>query len=138
MSALIHWVRQEHANGCGAACFAMLTGRTYAEAVAHMDPRDWTVHGCTTAELDALLAEDGFAVARKYAHVTGNERPAWPVAPFAPRHLCQVTLYDGVRHFVVMDCLGHVFDPNDYRPRDLSHYADISNIAGIVRIEREP
>lgn len=37
-------VKQEHVDGCGVACFAMLTGRTYAEALARLNPNEesWT------------------------------------------------------------------------------------------------
>lgn len=132
---IVDWVKQEHDHGCGAATFAMLTNRTYAGAVATIKTHDrWHEGGVTHFTIDQYLAEDGFAVARRFTHVDGVARDIWPVEPFAEAHYCTVSSAMGT-HFVVLLRDGTVLDPADPRPRRLTDYERVWNIAAVTPIE---
>jgi hypothetical protein len=126
------WVRQEDERGCGPACFAMLTNRTYAGAVSMLRGK-FERQGISHFELDQYLAEEGYAVARRYLRVAGADRKAWPVAPFADVHLCQVRTAGG-GHFVLMLRDGTVLDPLDPTPTRLDAYVQVDNIAAVVSL----
>ena len=127
------WVRQEDSHGCGAACFAMLTNRTYEGAKATIKHDGWDRSGIAGIVLDQYFAEEGIAIARRYSHIDGVERAVWPVAPFADVHLCQVTTVGG-GHFVILLRDGTVVDPLDPQTHSLTDYLSVMNIAGLTRI----
>lgn len=137
---VMHWpthIMQEDRHGCGAACYAMITGRTYRDA-ARIFGKDFQTEGISIHDIDQCLAEDGYAVARKYTHVRGVDRDEWPVKPFAPIHLVQVSSPLGA-HFVVMLANGMVLDPVSSVPHDsLQDYEKVWNITGIVALPGSP
>ena len=132
------WVKQEDEHGCGAAVFAMLTNRTYAGAVATIKTHDrWDTQGVSQHVIDQYLAEDGFAIARKYTHLDGVERDNWPVDPFADAHLCIVTQHGGMGHYVILLRDGTVLDPAvppEHHPCFLSNYPSVLSVAAVTPV----
>jgi hypothetical protein len=130
----VTYVHQEDANGCGPACLAMVTGRSYREVrdwfrvrawqnAQHdgrtltaderelIEPLDFTRCGITHWEIERYLAEHGYASALRWRDPRPEEiRPAWPPIPFADAHICCVQVVQG-NHFVVWLPDGRVFDP---------------------------
>lgn len=156
-------VRQTDAYGCGVACLAMVTGcrhedvrawfrvkawanaRHDGRALAHGDPgyeaveaHDFSRYGIDHFDTQRYLAEHGFASALKWQTPRLNEtRPAWPPAPFAPAHICQVLTVNG-GHAVVWLPDGRVLDPATREPRTLAHpvyFGGLQWVLGVCRME---
>lgn len=133
----VSWVKQEDSHGCGIACLAMVTGKTYTEIRSWFKRPDFSKEGVTFYEVDHYLTEHGYAVARKW-QVTQNEernkrRDIWPALPFADVHICSVR-NEHSQHFVVMLADGMVLDPLFNTPRTLADYVEVCNVAAIHRI----
>ncbi len=114
--ATVHWVGQEDASGCVAACIAMVCGKSYAEVKAELGSRNLHNDGLPYTLCDLLLAYAGFSVQRIY----GREGSAWPPQPWAPIHL--LAARGGVEHLVVMLADGTILDPADPAPRSVDDY----------------
>jgi hypothetical protein len=111
----------------------MILGLSYSEA-ASLYPK-MTGAGYGPHVLDDILANRGFAVARKFrfsaeAH---KQRDPWPPAPFGKIHWCQVINEFG-GHAVLMLEDGSVLDPAYDEPRCLSDYREVNSVAAIVRL----
>lgn len=140
----IEWVAQEEASGCGIACLAMVLGVDYETAVQLVPSYAAGRDGLTERELDEVLAEQGLAVARKWAtYHTGRhgKRPAparvpWPPAIFGEVHIACVTGRDSsaTDHFVVVLRDGTVLDPADRRNCRLVDYDAVDWVAALVRL----
>jgi hypothetical protein len=122
---MMNWIGQEEPNGCGVACLAMLTGKTYRQVRDEIG-RSFHNDGCPDSLLDAYLAANGYAVQRIFA----GEQPYHP-QPWAKAHLCVV--YACMPHLVVMDEDGNVFDPHDHDQQRLrlDDYSDVVSVAGV-------
>lgn len=134
----VQWIEQEDPHGCGVAALAMILGRTYAEVKAMLSAQNWQREGATIWVWDALLANEGYAVARKYRHDAARDcmREVWPPEPFAPIHLCLVRYPRFTRgHMVVLLADGTVLDPLTPEPRTLDWYDDVDHVAGIARLD---
>jgi hypothetical protein len=125
-------VRQEDMNGCGIACLAMVTGKTYQQVNADLTCR---IGGITDWTLWTYLADNGYASAWKYpvCLYTNQPRDIWPPALWADVHIAQV---QNGTHFVVVLRDGEVLDPAIATPRRYEDY-DVSNI-GAVYCEGRP
>jgi hypothetical protein len=144
---MIEWVRQEETNGCGVAVLAMILGKSYAEARQLFEGAvDFEKKGISHCCLDGLLADLGYAVARKYLwrgfrfadhpdHEKDRRSP-WPPEPFADLHICQVEVYERspLAHFVLLLRDGRVLDPLTPEEKRLSDYHRVMNVGGLARI----
>jgi hypothetical protein len=130
----ISWVGQEDSNGCSLACLAMILGKSYQEIKA--DFLYFENKGVSFFSYDHYLAENGFAVARKYRHyqIRREEREIWPVEPFADVHICTVRIDPDFHHTVILLKDGLVLDPLTQEKRTLADYSEIDNIAGVYKI----
>ena len=113
------WIRQEDPNGCVVASMAMVLGITYKQARKLGEPafgRD----RLTTYSMEEILSNFGWATMRRWRcnPVTNKFREAWPLAPFAPIHICSIQMSNG-HHSVVMDKDGRIYDPADESRKDL-------------------
>lgn len=132
-------VRQEHSHECGIACMAMVMGVTLDEARAAYErvypgkrgEGRGVSEGITYVEIDAVLAEHGFATARVWHGPRDSRREVWPPEPFADAHIATVILANG-GHFVVWLRDGAVLDPNASTPRTIADYPNISSVGGVV------
>lgn len=129
-------VFQKHANGCGVATLAMLTGESYDSLLAEIDSQeghghngDWDANGITHITLDRLLIDRGFFLARVYKDAS----KAWPPQPWAPQHFASVKQSSGNAHFVAMDCAGVVLDPLRSGEFRLSDWPAVNNVVGLVK-----
>lgn len=113
---VIRHVRQEDGSGCGVACLAMVTGKTY-QAVKAWDGfsgKDFRGGGLTYHDAMQYLTDHGYATALRFKWLPGcsdtghHTRTPWPTAPYAPSHL--VSVQNG-RHLVVLLPDGTVLDP---------------------------
>lgn len=130
---VVRWVGQEDINGCGVACLAMVTGKTYADVAAEVPARSFHNDGVHDSFMDALLAGWGFAVARRFV---GTGADAWTPEPFADVHLCVVGHGAENDHCVVMISDGTVLDPNRAGKWKLSDYPYVVSVAAVVPINR--
>lgn len=136
----IQWVKQEHARGCGVACMAMLTGKTYAEVYADFDVSNEI--GINSLEAADWLFERGLGLVNRYKaeywpqNNTPNDvaRSPWPPEPFSDLHLCTVDASPGQMHFVVMLGDGTVLDPLTPEPKRLTDYHEVRVVAAVVPI----
>src|SRR6185312_16558231 len=96
------------------AAVAMIVGKSYEE-VAAASTRNFDNGVVQIEDWFDYLFEHGFTSHRVYrvTHLRGvnRERDVWPPLPFAPLHLCSVTVPQGA-HAVVMQADGTVLDPN--------------------------
>ena len=135
----IRWEGQKHAEGCGPACLAMLSGMTYEDVLAEIatyvgtgHSGNWDTSGVTHYTLDEFVNRRGYFIQRRYAsdeHWIGG----WPPKPFAERHYLSVKQPSGNSHFVVMDSAGRVFDPLQEGVFTLDHWPAVENIVGLLR-----
>jgi len=130
-------VQQEDAWGCGIAVLAMLTGQTYPAVRAEFTKRH-IERGLIEFDINAYLAEHGYAVAVKYPHYAPQQKPrdVWPPAPFADVHYCAVHTVAATNHYVVWLADGGVLDPATAEARRLTDYREMLHVAGVVRIAR--
>jgi hypothetical protein len=129
-------VEQEHRYGCQVAVLAMIMGITYKEALVYykMDPDECL--GFSSQSLDTILADNGYAIARKYRYTLNNkQRESWPVEPFADLHWCQVQTGVGA-HAVIMLADGLVLDPWSAERTSLKHpdYQNIHFVTGVYKV----
>jgi hypothetical protein len=126
-------VEQKNAMGCGVACLAMITGKSYDDIALSFDPKQLDEDGLDFATLDAYLAEHGYAT-RLLSHARHGESE-WPPDPFGPIHICQIRRqkFGDATHFVVMDRWGGVFDPDPAFDRvgSLRDYVGILTVAAV-------
>lgn len=120
-------VAQRGDSDCGVATFAMLTDRSYDEALAvighEADVPDHTIR--------VWLQRDGWFI-RDIDH-RSESSGVWPPRPFAERHFAIVTQPSGNGHYVVMEADGTVLDPLTVEPRRLDEWEVCSNVCGMVR-----
>lgn len=135
----VQWVGQEDPSGCVVACFAMITGQTYAEAFAELQHM-WR-DGVPFLGVESILGDRGWYYRRMSinrmhnSEAPGNwQRDPWPPVPFAPLHLCNVTVAGGTGafHGVVMLADGTILDPLTPEPRRLSDYAKVTEVVGLL------
>jgi hypothetical protein len=121
----IRWVQQEDPYGCGIACIAMITGRSYAEAKASLPHPE---HLVRTGMPFKYLSDIGYVV-----DSPTYEAKTWPPEPFAGMHLCEVHVGDAPHgHMVVMLADGAVLDPLTTEPRTLRDYEAVYIVAAIT------
>lgn len=141
-------VMQEHPNGCGIACLAMVTGLGYAQVrdtLTEFLPRerDYGEEGIHHGIAEWLLGRLGYAWRTLYA---GHLHDPWPPEPFAPVHIAQVRQPSGNTHYVVVTNDGIVFDPLDGEHKRLADwdgrsgsvsnpkFSGVNNVMGIWRV----
>ena len=130
-------VRQVAAKDCGFACLAMLTGRTLDEAwdlfesvyPGARESERLRRDGVTNVELDAVLAQAGFATARRWC---GGRLQRPKPEPFADVHLGEVLLHNG-GHFVVVLRDGAVLDPAGHFTR-WDQFREVMALAAVVPV----
>jgi hypothetical protein len=137
MSDSIKYVRTGEENGCVIACLAMITGKTFKQVIAEMRPY-WDNEGMFEGTDDdawmQYLAAHGYA----YNYISDDYTPQdrllknWPVAPFAPIHICFV--HASGPHAVIMSSTGEIFDPNDNKIKSLTEYHRVYRIVGIWKV----
>lgn len=131
-------VRQEDAWGCMIAAIAMVLGRSYTETKALLHPwfftREQEFRGIGQTEMDSLLTEHGFAVARRFEHYHPAccHRTAWPPQPWGEIHIAEVAT--SMSHAVVMLADGRVLDPALGARASLSEYSRVFSVTAITRI----
>lgn len=121
-------IRQQHPEGCGVAVFAMLTGRTWEEAVEYVD---FEGRGLPQGMLRVHLERDGYFCRSVYSRrETGG---IWPPPPFAPRHFANVVQPSGGGHLLAVEEDGTVLDPMVAKPRRLDEWQIVHELVGLVR-----
>jgi len=137
----VQWVRQEDAYGCVIACLSMIVGRTYADVKAELQcypaaqGRDFNAEGFNFFEADAYLAEQGYAIARKYRNYLKQPRDVWPPAPWSDLHISDVIVFEGasMSHAVVVLADGSVLDPLCSERKRLTDYFKVHNVAAVTK-----
>ena len=137
---VVHHVRQKHAWGCGIACLAMVTGDSYDDIYAlvrsYIEGCEDSRKGIHEYHLRDYLNLRGFAYQQvpHFSALENIKREPWPPKPWAPVHIVQV--FAGSYHFVVMDEVGRVFDPNAEVRTRLDHpdYRDIYYVLGLWKV----
>lgn len=127
MTHPISYVAQEHPNGCGFACIAMVTGQSYQAIASQVSPR-LLEQGSTHYTLMELLYRYGiphhFLFHTEQLHHT--KRTPWPPPPFAPAHIVQAD-----NHYIVWTG-DQVLDPARPKPLGtLKDYPTPRNILGV-------
>jgi hypothetical protein len=136
-------VRQEHPNGCGLACIAMVTGLGYGEVrdtLTEFLPRerDYGEEGIHHGITEWFLGRLGYAWRTLYA---GHLHDPWPPEPFAPVHIAQVRQPSGNTHYVVVTDDGTVLDPLDGERKRLDvwdvpdgKFSGVNSVMGLWRV----
>jgi hypothetical protein len=127
------WVGQQSGKDCGVAALAVVTGHSYAQ-VRSFYPYVET-SGISLEECAAYLRLFGYCIdSRRDASAQRRSAEPWPPAPFAPVHLCIVTIRakTSTRHWVVMLAEGAVLDSHHPKPGQLSDYHEVHLVVGIV------
>lgn len=131
-------VLQKEHSGCMLAAVATITGRTYDEVRQYCTlEHDWSKDGTWTSVTDDLFAHFGYAVQEYSSYCPRLEapRPEWPLKPWAPVHLCQVTnLTETGQHAVVLLPDGRVLDPWWGVVQGLHRYKRVVTITGVWKV----
>ncbi len=129
MGRIQHVVQQER-MGCGVACVAMLSGKTYQQVRALFDPdhpkRDFVNSGLNDLVMPQLLRAAGLAgvITYPYNPLTGERRTEWPLLPAGDAIFCVQS--DQGAHYVVRDKFGVVYDPALMKTKQsLDRYAEV-------------
>lgn len=132
----VKWVQQQDDYGCGIACCAMISGKSYDETKAE------TVNlyqgGMDFQDLFAYLFEQGYFLRRfdKINLVTDETRKDWPVLPADRCIACVLANRESsLSHFVVVE-KGVVFDPADITIKSLDAYVRVFWVVGITKPRR--
>lgn len=142
MGETVTLVRQQHSHECGIACMAMVMGVSIDEARAAFDRvypgmRQRSGYGITQGIIDmfmdAVLAEEGYAVARLWHGSKDNRREPWPPEPFADVHIAQAFLANGA-HYIVLLADGTVLDPASPALRQWTEYTNVIALAAVVPV----
>jgi hypothetical protein len=127
---MIELVKQEDQYGCVPACLAMVLGLEYA-AARFLVPAGFQTEGIEESFIAKFLAKKHFLV--QYRHKTRK--------PFAPLHLVVVTDRSQlgsdtniftVKHMVVMDKDGRVYDPAGFERPNLDDYPFVWYVLGLT------
>src|SRR5690349_15503101 len=135
---MIKWVGQEDQKGCGLACLAMVTGKTYQEVKA--DFLCWDNRGISEFDITSYLVDRGFVwqwihegcTYKREVKPDGNigtvMRSDWPPKLWANVHIAQIDVPNG-SHFIVVLRDGTVLDPLTPEPRRFETYGRVFNMA---------
>lgn len=125
-------VVQEHSRGCGAACVAILVGRTYTDVVSRFPNHNFELAGYL---IEAMLHEFGYEVTDKNTkrHFDGEggvARIPWPPKPWADVHFALVLVKKGANcyHWVIWLRDGTIIDPMLDGDRKFSDYEDLLQV----------
>jgi hypothetical protein len=133
---LIQHVRQVDAFGCGIACVAMVTGRSYADVRALIEAW-WNdrPHGLTHYVLFEMLSHLGYATVNLWETNQLQYRPRepWPPAPFADAHIVLIPFPSGA-HYVVWLRDGAVLDPAKDGAFTLADYIPPRQVIGVFPV----
>jgi len=127
-----HWVKQQSGNDCGVAALAMILSQPYAKVRAFFP--DVERAGLPFGECAWYLRFYGCTVSHPIvSHKWAERHEVWPPEPFAPVHLCAVTIRHRPpqHHWVVMLTDGSVLDGHSPVPKRLSDYAYVNSVIGI-------
>ena len=132
----ISYVPQKDDYGCAVACISMVTGIPY-DTVAKSFHANFKREGMAPDKTRDYILEHGFSaievIPSTYKNVpTINARLS---KPFADVHIVTVQSFadSDLNHAVVMDKRGRVFDPDNPKRKDLSHYYCIVRVQGYWR-----
>jgi hypothetical protein len=130
------WVQQEDDAGCGIACCAMVTGKSYLQVKDEL--RNVYHGGLETKHLDDYLFEQGYFIRRQYKwnRVTQVVRE-WPIYPALLCIACVVANSESDSfHFVVVHN-GIVYDPATVSIKSLDEYVRVEWLAGLTTPKRQ-
>jgi len=137
----VRYVAQPNGYGCSIACVAMVLGKTYDEMEAwFLDAgltRERMEKGLWRGIYYAALHRHGFALVERWHHdpIANVKGPVWPIAPFAPVHICAVDVTVG-SHAIVMAGDGTVLDPFKRERTTIDHpdYHKVDSITGVFQV----
>ena len=129
----INYISQEETNGCAIACLAMIMQKSYNEVANSLEVNN---KGLDWMEVDRYLANNGYAVARKWKYDCTVKQNAieWPPKPFGDIHLVQVMTKNNTIHMIILLQNGTVLDPANRELINLNDYAKVDYIAAIVPV----
>lgn len=138
----MRYIAQRHPYGCAIAALAMVCDKDYDDVLRCFIPSIHERKGLDPAHIEEYLFRHGWAwqvISRQYQYNRPNRLRPWPPAPWAPRHLVQVTVDAITRlegHMLVMDANGDIADPNHAGARDFADpaYLDINWVMGCWRV----
>lgn len=130
----IKYVAQKDSFGCAVACIAMVTGIPY-DTIAKEFCADFKREGMRSEASRVYICDHGFSVIEVTSHGyqdvhASNARMS---LPFAEIHVVTVQPFadSQLNHDVVMDSRGRVFDPEQPKVKDFSHYYAIVCVLGL-------
>ncbi len=125
-------VKQEDRHGCGVACFAMIAGVTYQQALGCFGGRSFARSGMGRRILEAVLVDQGFAIAR----VPGQHQLVSRV------NLVEIGRQHGRNWHWVVVTNGRIYDPQLRAPLPLTVRHEVPSgyrvlaVTGVVRCSR--
>lgn len=129
----ITYVAQKHRSGCAVACMSMVTGIPYDKVAQHFHT-DFDKDGLSPDHTREFICDQGYsaveAISRGYQNLNAsNKRMA---RLFADVHIVSVQpkVDSRLNHAIVMDKRGRIYDPEDPKRKDLSHYYYIVRVTG--------
>lgn len=129
----IQYVAQKDPAGCAVACMSMVTEIPYDKVKAHFNA-DFNKDGLSADHTREFVQDRGFSaievLSRGYNNLnSSNKRMA---RPFAEVHILSVCpkVDSKMNHAIVMDRRGRIYDPEDPKRKDLSHYYHIVRVTG--------
>lgn len=132
----IELVRQQEPCGCGVACVAMISDKTYDE-VASLLGEWWSGRssGMTHYVIFELLSHYGFALRNTFRanHEKYRSNEPWPPEPKAYAYIASISRASG-GHFVVWTG-EEVLDPMKDEPCTLDEYGGVNQLIAVYEID---
>lgn len=129
----IKLIYQKNKFGCGIACLAMVSKKSYDNVVQDFI-NDFNENGLETDTVIEWLGDNGFSILVKDIRCY-NEKDfarAYMFKPFAEVHIVRVrNKVDTMNHLIVMDKKGKLFCPDGTSDEDLRHCYLIDLVIGL-------
>jgi len=133
-------IKQEDVQGCGIACLAMVTGKTYQEVLNDF-MNDFEQQGMSLEGIMEYLKDFGYLTLYKSAlHYQHNPRLKKDmIKPFADMHIVRILqFFDAEQgHLVVMDNRGKFLCPGGMSDKQVREAYAITDVVGVYSLDFE-
>jgi hypothetical protein len=129
----IQYVPQKDPAGCAVACMSMVTRIPYDKVKQHF-LANFDKDGLHPDHTREFVCNEGFSaietLSRGYNNLASNNKHM--ARPFADVHIVTVQqkVDSRLNHAIVMDRKGRIYDPENPKLKDLSHYYYIVRVTG--------
>lgn len=137
---MFEYVEQKDKKGCGVACLAMVSNKSYDYVCKFFSGKDFEKDGLGYHDLIEYLVEHNFSINWKFktyqAKGLNGERKKWPPELWTDINIISVLQPSNVYHYIVVikRVCGHmVYDPYSVGINSLDEYKEVSQVIEIYK-----